>query len=419
MTKRKSPFFPVRALIFDMDGTLYRSNALNRHYAQSMYDFLAAQKGISSQAAKQLFLKTYCHLNQKLRRLPSKLFTLKYLGVSDTEWSKKHGARVAPEKYIKTDQRLRKALRCLRESFRMAVVTNNHAKNMQVTLDALGVADLFDKVLSLTDTKIYKPSSKLYTNMASALQVEPEMCLSIGDRYDLDLAPAAEIGMQTVLVQKMQDIYVLPEYLRPQPAAKYSPKTSAQAQEAITAASRSLKARQLVVLPTDTVYGIASVLDSEAITWIYRAKGRVDTNPLPVLLSSTQQAEKYAEVSPTALALMKKYWPGGLTIVLPVRRGTAWGKITRSGKTIALRVPDHIWSREVIKKAGGAVAATSANCSGEPPPRVSAKINKKILAFSNILLDAGTCKQGIHSTIVKVSGRKMDVLRQGGVNLEL
>jgi tRNA threonylcarbamoyl adenosine modification protein (Sua5/YciO/YrdC/YwlC family) len=419
MSKTKSPFAPVSALIFDMDGTLYHSTALNNRYDQSMYGFLAMQKGISFQAAKQLFLKTYCELNQKMRRLPSKLFTLKHLGVSDIVWAKKHGAQVAPNKYIKKDRKLRKALLELREYYKLAVVTNNHAKNTRVTLDALGVTDLFDRVVSLTDTKIYKPSPKLYADMAAALRVAPNACLSIGDRYDLDLGPAAEIGMQTLLVQQMQDVYSLPKYLKPILATKYTPKNTAQAKAAIVSASKALLAKQLVILPTDTVYGLAAVLDSEAVAWIYRAKGRMDNNPLPILLSSAQQAKKYAEVSPLAQSLMKKYWPGGVTFVLPVKRGTAWGKITRGGKTVALRVPDQAWTREVIKKAGGAIVATSANPSFTPAPRFLAKINKKILAFSNVLLDAGTCIQGIHSTIVKVSNRKVEVLRQGGVHLEL
>ncbi|MCD4813281.1 threonylcarbamoyl-AMP synthase [bacterium] len=415
--KTKSPFPPLRALIFDMDGTLYRSSELNRRYDESMVRFLSRERNLTYSEAKYLFEKTYCMLIRKLGRMPSKLFTLTQLGACDRKWARLHGAKVLPGEILKFDPRLRRVLHKLRESFQLAIVTNNHAKNMHATLGALGIDDCFDYVASLTDSGIYKPSSKLYAIAAKAMSVDYAFCLSIGDRFDLDLAPAADIGMHTLLVDKMENIYQLSEILHNATAEKISIKHPKLAGPAINQAAAQLKKGRLVVIPTDTVYGLAAVPERTAVERIFRAKGRSKNSPIPILLSHHRQAEKIAKVSKTAKKLMQLHWPGGLTIVLPVKKGSKMGVLAGGGRTVALRVPDHWVARQVIAKAGGALAVTSANRSGEPAPVVARHIHKKIVAFSTVLLDAGMCKQKKHSTIVRVSNRKVVILRQGSIVL--
>jgi len=413
----KSLFPPLCALIFDMDGTLYRSHKLNQRYDQSLYDFLAKKKGLSRCQAEVLFKQTYCRLEKRFKRLPSKLYTLTQLGISDYEWATEHGARVCPESVLHPNQRLKNVLMNLREKFRLALLTNNHYQNTRATLKALDIADLFDQILTLSDSRLFKPSTRLYKKMAKYLRVEPEKCLSIGDRYDLDLAPAAAVGMQTLLVQKMQDIYQLPKVLQPAQAHYLMWETLMQKRLAIRTTVKVLKQGKLAIIPTDTVYGLAAIPEEIAVSWIYRAKGRHECNPLALLLADRAEVQKYVQVSARAQAIMNTYWPGAVTLVLPTKKGTPWGRITRGGHTLAVRIPDHDLARQIIRQAGGALATTSANYSGQASPASVEAIDKRVLAFAEVLINSGETKIKQHSTVVKVTGRKVEVLRQGSVKL--
>lgn len=193
--------------------------------------------------------------------------------------------------------------------------------------------------------------------------------------------------------------------------------TTEQVRRAVISATVALKAGRLVILPTDTVYGLAARPEAGAVQGIYRAKGRQENNPLVLLISDIQEAAKYAKLTPRAEAVMLKYWPGALTLVLPVKPGTPWGRVTRGGRSIALRIPDHDLTRRIIREAGGALVMTSANRSGRPAPASASTIDKKILAFSEMIVDTGKTRTRIHSTIVKLSGQKLKVLRQGSVKI--
>lgn len=194
-------------------------------------------------------------------------------------------------------------------------------------------------------------------------------------------------------------------------------RTTKQARRAVISAADALKAGRLVILPTDTVYGLSARPEAGAIQLIYRAKGRQENNPLVLLVADIQAAAKYAGVTPRAEAVMLKYWPGALTLVLPVKPGTPWGRVTRGGRSIALRIPNHDLTRRIIREAGGALVMTSANRTGCPAPASASTIDKKILAFSEIVVDAGKTRTRIHSTIVKLSGHKLKVLRQGSIKI--
>ena len=149
--------------------------------------------------------------------------------------------------------------------------------------------------------------------------------------------------------------------------AKQTVILEANAPEATAEAARLLVAGELVAFPTDTLYGVgASVSDAAAIQRLFQAKQRPLDKGIPILLAEAADVDQVATgVSELARSFMARYWPGPLTIV--VRRHPELPPILAPGDTIAVRVPDHDLARRLIRAAGGAVAATSANLSGQRP----------------------------------------------------
>jgi L-threonylcarbamoyladenylate synthase len=400
-----------------MDGTLYRSAVLDQRYEESIYQMVAERKRVSLAQARIVFRTCHETLAARLKVRPSKLFTLNEMGISDRVWAARQGRCVKPGAVLKPDLRLRKMLLELSADFRLAVVTNNHRANTLETLACLGIGECFDEIMTLSESRCFKPSSELYRDMAGRLRVDPAECLSVGDRYHLDLEPAAAIGMHTVLVQSMQDVYQLPKYLLPACAETLVLRNNRGLEAAAKKVAAVLKAGHLAVLPTDTVYGLSAIPATDAVRWIYRAKGRAKENPLVLLLADAREAAKYARVTPKAQALMQQHWPGGLTLVLPAKPGTSWGKITRGGRTLALRVPDNAFMQKVIRLAGGALATTSANRSGEPAPITAQTLDARMLAFVHLVVDSGPCPVKIPSTVARVQGKRIRILRPGAVAL--
>lgn len=408
---------PLRALIFDMDGTLYQSAALDRRYAHSLYAAVAENKKLSLPAARRFFQEHHEALARDLGTRPSKLYTLQTLGISDERWARHQGSCIHPGTVLKPDPRLRKMLLALRAQYRLAVVTNNHRQNTEETLACLGILEAFDEILTLSESRRFKPSSELYADMAQRLGVDATECLSIGDRYHLDLEPAAAVGMHTFWVRQNADLFRLPAVLEPAPAVTRRAQKRGTWVGAVSAAAQVLNAGRLAVLPTDTVYGLAALPTPAAVRWIYRAKGRAADNPLVLLLADAAAAASVAKVSPRARVLMQQHWPGGLTLVLPVKPGTPWGRITRGGATVAVRVPDQELMRRVIRQAGGVLATTSANRSGEPAPVSAQGLETRLASFVHLVVDAGPCPVKVPSTIARVSGACVQVLRPGSVKL--
>lgn len=183
--------------------------------------------------------------------------------------------------------------------------------------------------------------------------------------------------------------------------------------EAISRAVEELGAGQLVVAPTDTVYGLlADALNPLATALLFEVKRRRRSLPLAVLASSAEQAWGLAaEVPPGAARLAKVFWPGPLTIVLA--RAPAVGmSLGDDTATVALRVPDHEDLRELIR-AAGPVAATSANISGSPTPRTVEEIAAILGDRVAILLDGGPSRSDLPSTIVDLTGTAARVIREG------
>jgi L-threonylcarbamoyladenylate synthase len=175
----------------------------------------------------------------------------------------------------------------------------------------------------------------------------------------------------------------------------------------------------VVALPTDTVYGIgASLAHDDALRRVFEIKGRPDDRTLPVLVSSTDALAHIAtDLSEEALLLLDRYWPGPLTLVVPARRGVP-ETVTGPGGTVGVRLPNHPLAIEVIDKAGGAIACTSANRSGEPPARAAEDVARSLGTALDLVLDGGPTPGGVPSTVVALDGETLRLLREGAIPFE-
>jgi L-threonylcarbamoyladenylate synthase len=184
----------------------------------------------------------------------------------------------------------------------------------------------------------------------------------------------------------------------------------------IARAAEILLAGGVVALPTETVYGLAGRADSEAaIASIYRIKGRPDFNPLIVHVASLKQAERLAVFDDRARLLADRFWPGPLTLVLPLREDAPVAPAVTAGlQTIAIRMPAHPTMQAVLAKAGAPLAAPSANRSGGVSPTSAAHVAAS-LGDGVPVLDGGPCRRGLESTIVALRERGWQVLRPGPI----
>jgi L-threonylcarbamoyladenylate synthase len=171
-----------------------------------------------------------------------------------------------------------------------------------------------------------------------------------------------------------------------------------------------------VAFPTDTVYGLgASLQHPDAISRIFRVKRRSEEKAIPVLLSHVEKLPDVAlEVPESAMLLAECFWPGPLTMVLR-RHPSVPQEIGRGKGTIAVRIPAHPIALELIEAAGGALAVTSANISGNPPPVSADDVAEQLGDEVDLILDAGRCPGGVPSTIVDLTEDPVEILRRGPV----
>ena len=192
-----------------------------------------------------------------------------------------------------------------------------------------------------------------------------------------------------------------------------------QGEQAVAAAVAALRAGDLVILPTETVYGLAANAgDPAAVARIYAAKGRPQFNPLIAHVADLAQAERIADVDERARALAAAFWPGPLTLVLPVRDRGAVCELARAGlDTVAVRSPAHPVAQAVLRAFQGAVAAPSANRSGRPSPTTFADAWGETGNAAAAGLDGGPCRVGLESTVVSILDAPR-LLRPGAVTRE-
>ena len=189
----------------------------------------------------------------------------------------------------------------------------------------------------------------------------------------------------------------------------------------ITAAAQLLHAGQIVAIPTETVYGLAAdAQNAEAVAHIYAAKGRPDFNPLIVHVRDRKAAEKLGLFNATAQVLADAFWPGPLTLVLPLKQGAPVARAVTAGlPTIAIRCPNHPVIQALLLKSDLSLAAPSANRSGAISPTRADHVLKGLGGAVPMILDGGPCSAGLESTIVAVRDDGWQVLRPGPVSATL
>ncbi|KAL0070821.1 hypothetical protein AAF712_002042 [Marasmius tenuissimus] len=201
--------------------------------------------------------------------------------------------------------------------------------------------------------------------------------------------------------------------------------SSPQTLQALQTAASHLKSLQPVVFPTETVYGLGALaLDSTAASRIFSTKGRPADNPLIAHVSSLQMLERLIPsdfmIPSSYHILMKRFWPGGLTLLFPSNHHVVPSIITAKQPTVAIRMPSHPIARALIALTDAPIAAPSANSSGKPSPTAAEHVLVDLGSKISYILDGGPCTVGVESTVV--DGLNEDgsirVLRPGGVTVE-
>ena len=199
------------------------------------------------------------------------------------------------------------------------------------------------------------------------------------------------------------------------PVSKWNPEP-----EIISRAAEIIRSGGLAAFPTETVYGLgADALNPEAVGRIYAAKGRPSDNPLILHVASIEQAYSLVRMNDTAERLMRIFWPGPLTLVLPAREHIP--AKTRGGlDTAAVRMPDNPIALALIAASGTPIAAPSANLSGRPSPTDAMTVYHDMNGRIDIILDGGSVDVGIESTVIDVTDpNRILMLRPGGMSREV
>ena len=187
---------------------------------------------------------------------------------------------------------------------------------------------------------------------------------------------------------------------------------------AIERAAELLRAGKLVAFPTETVYGLGARADvASAVLRIYAAKGRPSHNPSIVHAADADAAFALAaDVPDVARALAERFWPGPLTLILPVRPGAVAPEVTAHGQTVALRVPAHPTAQALLRASGLPIAAPSANRSTGISPTTAQHVQKSLGDRVDLILDAGPTGFGIESTIIDATFSPVRILRRGTIS---
>ncbi|UMY54448.1 threonylcarbamoyl-AMP synthase [Paenibacillus peoriae] len=197
--------------------------------------------------------------------------------------------------------------------------------------------------------------------------------------------------------------------------------TRIAAEKGIREAAVLLQAGETVAFPTETVYGLgADARSTKAVEAVFAAKGRPSDNPLIVHVSDADQLEgMVAEINDTARALMNMFWPGPLTLVLPVVPQALSSRVTAGLDTVGVRMPDHPIALRLIAEAGCPLAAPSANRSGRPSPTLAQHVREDLEGRIGGILDGGPTGVGLESTVVQAADDgTVTILRPGGVTAE-
>ncbi len=207
----------------------------------------------------------------------------------------------------------------------------------------------------------------------------------------------------------------IPASLSVRPMGKILRLDEVNADEATAAAVAALQAGELVIIPTDTVYGLAGDVTREAALRIFALKGRNYDKPLPVLVSGLAQLQQVArDVPPAVVVLAERYWPGPLTLILQ-KADRLPAEITAEHETVGVRVPDHVLALALLERHGRPIVATSANPSGAPAATSMDEVACDLIEAVAVALDAGPCPVQQASTVLDLTVSPPAILRPGPI----
>ena len=190
--------------------------------------------------------------------------------------------------------------------------------------------------------------------------------------------------------------------------------------EGIAVAAGLILAGEPVAVPTETVYGLAAdATSAKAVARIYEAKGRPDFNPLIIHVTSLAAAEELGAFNAEARELARRYWPGPLTLVVPLKADSPIARIATAGLiSIGLRVPAHPAMQALLRASGRPLAAPSANASGSISPTRADHVLKSLHGRIPLIIDGGATHRGIESTIVSTTDGVLRLLRPGPITID-
>jgi L-threonylcarbamoyladenylate synthase len=202
---------------------------------------------------------------------------------------------------------------------------------------------------------------------------------------------------------------------------KYSNQKEEIKKQELEEAAEEIKKGNLVIFPTETVYGIgANALDKNAVKKIFKAKGRAQDNPLIVHVANIDMVKTIVEnIGTLEQKLIEKFWPGPLTIIMKRKDNKIIPNIvTANLDTVGIRMPSNLIAKELIEKAGVPIAAPSANVSGKPSGTNIEDIKEEFEGKVSYIVDGGSTDIGLESTVIKVENDKIDILRPGKITKE-
>lgn len=180
-----------------------------------------------------------------------------------------------------------------------------------------------------------------------------------------------------------------------------------------------LKKGNIIIYPTDTVYGVGGIIEEETLIKIYKAKSRSFSSPLIALVNSLEKVKEIAFIEnknqEKIEKLIKAFWPGGLTIILK-KKEVVPSIMVSNGETVGVRMPNHKKALEIIESAGGILATTSANISGENTPSSFEELSEEFKKRVDIIVNGGKCPIGTASTIIDISSENVKILREGSIS---
>ncbi|HOJ77695.1 MAG TPA: L-threonylcarbamoyladenylate synthase [Bacillota bacterium] len=190
--------------------------------------------------------------------------------------------------------------------------------------------------------------------------------------------------------------------------------------DSLTEAAKLLQSGELVAFPTETVYGLGAVYNSDqALAKVFQVKGRPADNPLILHIWSYQQLDLIVkEVSPKYERLMKEFWPGPLTLIFPKKEAVSY-LATAGLDTVAVRMPSHPIARQLLEITDIPIAAPSANLSGRPSPTKGEHVFEDLNGKIPLIIDGGACEAGLESTVLTIYSEHPVILRPGSITKEM